>query len=142
MKIDDCIGMGTNYVRKWWETDLEDYRNSLNPEKYFFMENGKPGRVKPGVRQAIRATYSPPTVPDETLKKSRLESAYQNYMKGDGKKQEREIRRKLIEGTYLDYGKMNPQNARIAASQILRENYMGGRNLPIVSPVSWSVTKK
>ncbi len=121
---------------------LEDYRNSRNPEKYFFMEDGKPGRVKPGVRQSIRATYSPPTVPDETLKKSRLESAYQNYMKGDGKKQEREIRRKLIEGTYLDYGKMNPQNARIAASQILRENYMGGRNLPIVSPVSWSVTKK
>lgn len=129
---------------------LEDYRNSENPEKYFFMENGKPGRVKPNVRQAIRASYSPPTVPDSTLRKSRLESAYQNYMKGDGKKQEREIRRKLIEGTYLDYGKMNANDARIAASQILRENYMrenymGGESLFPVNTgqqVTWSMTKK
>ena len=36
--IDDCIGMGTNYVRKWWETDLEDYRNSFNVDRFEVLE--------------------------------------------------------------------------------------------------------
>ena len=36
--IDDCIGMGTNYVRKWWETDLEDYRNSYNVDRFEILE--------------------------------------------------------------------------------------------------------
>tara|TARA_A100001035_G_scaffold106207_1_gene83302 strand:- start:515 stop:2596 length:2082 start_codon:yes stop_codon:yes gene_type:complete len=36
--IDDCINMGTNYVRKWWETDLEDYRNSYNVDRFEILE--------------------------------------------------------------------------------------------------------
>ena len=30
--------MGTNYVRKWWETDLEDYRNSYNVDRFEILE--------------------------------------------------------------------------------------------------------
>ncbi len=36
--IDNAIGMGTNYVRKWWETDLEDYRNSYDVERFEILE--------------------------------------------------------------------------------------------------------
>jgi len=36
--IDNAISMGTNYVRKWWETDLEDYRNSYDVERFEILE--------------------------------------------------------------------------------------------------------
>ena len=36
--IDNAIGMGTNYVRKWWETDLEDYRNTYDVDRFEILE--------------------------------------------------------------------------------------------------------
>ena len=37
-KIEECIDAGTNYTRKWWETDLEDYRNSYDIDRYEVLE--------------------------------------------------------------------------------------------------------
>ena len=37
-KIEECIESGTNYTRKWWETDLEDYRNSYDIDRYEVLE--------------------------------------------------------------------------------------------------------
>jgi hypothetical protein len=37
-KIEECIEAGTNYTRKWWETDLEDYRNSYDIDRYEVLE--------------------------------------------------------------------------------------------------------
>ena len=37
-EIDKCIEMGTNYVRKWWETDIEDYRNSYDIDRFEILE--------------------------------------------------------------------------------------------------------
>ena len=36
--IDSTIEMGTNYVRKWWETDLEDYRNTYDVDRFEIFE--------------------------------------------------------------------------------------------------------
>ena len=36
--IDEAITMGTDYVRKWWETDIEDYRNSYDVERFEILE--------------------------------------------------------------------------------------------------------
>ena len=36
--INDSIEMGTDYVRKWWESDLEDYRNSYDVERFEVLE--------------------------------------------------------------------------------------------------------
>jgi len=36
--IDTAVSMGTNYVRKWWEADLEDYRNSYDVERFEILE--------------------------------------------------------------------------------------------------------
>jgi hypothetical protein len=36
--IDESIEMGTNYIRKWWETNLEDYKNSYNSERFEVLE--------------------------------------------------------------------------------------------------------
>jgi hypothetical protein len=36
--IDDAITMGTDYVRKWWETDIEDYRNTYDVERFEILE--------------------------------------------------------------------------------------------------------
>ena len=36
--IDASIEMGTNYVRKWWETNLEDYRSSYDSERFEVLE--------------------------------------------------------------------------------------------------------
>jgi len=36
--IDESIEMGTNYVRKWWETNLEDYRSSYDSERFEVLE--------------------------------------------------------------------------------------------------------
>ena len=37
-KIEERIDAGTNYTRKWWETDLEDYRNSYDIDRYEVLE--------------------------------------------------------------------------------------------------------
>ena len=37
-EIEACIESGTNYTRKWWETDLEDYRNSYDIDRYEVLE--------------------------------------------------------------------------------------------------------
>ena len=36
--IDESIEMGTNYIRKWWETNLEDYRSSYDSERFEVLE--------------------------------------------------------------------------------------------------------
>ena len=36
--INDAINMGTNYTRKWWETDLEDYRNTYDVDRFEILE--------------------------------------------------------------------------------------------------------
>ena len=36
--IDSAVEMGTNYVRKWWETDLEDYRNTYDVDRFEILE--------------------------------------------------------------------------------------------------------
>ena len=36
--INDSIEMGTDYVRKWWESDLEDYRNSYDVDRFEVLE--------------------------------------------------------------------------------------------------------
>lgn len=36
--IDEAITMGTDYVRKWWETDIEDYRNTYDVERFEILE--------------------------------------------------------------------------------------------------------
>ena len=36
--VDEAIDMGTNYVRKWWETDIEDYRNSYDIDRFEILE--------------------------------------------------------------------------------------------------------
>ena len=36
--IDTAVSMGTNYVRKWWEADLEDYRNPYDVERFEILE--------------------------------------------------------------------------------------------------------
>lgn len=36
--INDSIEMGTDYVRKWWETDLEDYRNTYDVDRFEVLE--------------------------------------------------------------------------------------------------------
>lgn len=36
--INDAIDMGTDYVRKWWETDLEDYRNTYDVDRFEVLE--------------------------------------------------------------------------------------------------------
>ena len=36
--IDESIEMGTNYIRKWWETNLEDYRSSYDSEGFEVLE--------------------------------------------------------------------------------------------------------
>jgi hypothetical protein len=37
-EIDACINMGTNYVRKWWESDIEDYRNTYDIDRFEILE--------------------------------------------------------------------------------------------------------
>ena len=37
-EIDECINMGTNYVRKWWESDIEDYRNTYDIDRFEILE--------------------------------------------------------------------------------------------------------
>jgi len=36
--IDEAIAMGTNYVRKWWESDIEDYRNTYDVDRFEILE--------------------------------------------------------------------------------------------------------
>lgn len=37
--IDECVSMGTNYTRKWWEDDLDDYDSTnLNVDRYEVYE--------------------------------------------------------------------------------------------------------
>ena len=36
--IDESIEMGTNYIRKWLETNLEDYRSSYDSERFEVLE--------------------------------------------------------------------------------------------------------
>jgi len=36
--IDNAVSMGTNYIRKWWETDIEDYRNSYDIDRFEILE--------------------------------------------------------------------------------------------------------
>ena len=38
--IDSAVEMGTNYVRKWWETDLEDYRNTYDVDRFEILSSG------------------------------------------------------------------------------------------------------
>lgn len=36
--INEAIAMGTNYVRKWWESDIEDYRNTYDVDRFEILE--------------------------------------------------------------------------------------------------------